>query len=613
MAKKKGNKGANAQKSARDMQTPVSDHERSDDSDTDKAKSNNTNEADSSQTTSLINTTTRSGSQDAEASKDKEPQPETKKNEKSKEPVRKARFDRSPTREGDFAPNAGDHESNDDEGSDLYDASDQDALEEHQIDPLSGWVKDLIQKETSIQSATMVEEFFTSDRPRYEECQQFFQQLNQKIRGANEQNHVNDVDIGTIPELGYNGLCETWQQKANIAVENKSVQDFWNAFNNTHKLLKIFNERHFLPQAWNISQDWAQEWVGAPNPTPVEDPSSTSTIANGQSSSTSQKISNGELSEASDYNTQTNAKTGLDALEARTIKQQRQLRSAEVLFWWPKGTGSQTFVRYGGKTPIYRIRAGSHEIYDKKQTQRVLTTQTRGTAKVSETKGGLPEERWAYTRDDVEDIIGIGWKIEDDDEEGFDPIDLLRPAKGAIYPHTRALVTWKDGIASLEGRAFIRRITTGSALDGDRVIYQKANEHEIAYRKKYGLEVYNDNAYDDRDPDTESDSTVNSRRSRNRRHHSKPTRSSKSTKKSRHQSQYETSDSSDTESDSSSQAHSSHRRRNRSEPVSRQKPAQLERSDKALIKKLEREIQMLKREAQSATEDSTTRRASRAH
>ncbi|CEJ54846.1 hypothetical protein PMG11_01135 [Penicillium brasilianum] len=471
MAKKKGNKGADAQKSARDMQTPVSDHEGSNDSDTDKAKSNNINEADSSQTTSLITTTTESGSQDAETSKVKEPEPGTKKNEKSKETVRKARFERSPTREGNFASNAGDHDSNDDEDSDLDDASDQGVPEEHQIDPLSEWVKDIIQKETSIQSATMVEEFFTSDRPRYEECQQFFQELNQKIRGANEQNHVNDVDIGTIPELGYNGLCEAWQQKANIAVKNKSILDFWNAFNHTHNLLKIFNERHFLPQAWNISQDRAQEWVGAPNPTPVDSPSSASTTANGQSSSTSRKKIDGELSDASDDDTQKNAKTGLDALEARTIKQQRQLRSAEVLFWWPKGTGSQTFVRYGGKTPIYRIRAGSHEIYDKKQTQRVLTTQTRGTAKVPETKGEILEERWAYTRDDVEDIIGIGWKIEDDDEEGFDPIDLLRPAKGESYPHTRALVTWKDGTASLEGRAFIRRFTTGSALDGDRVIY----------------------------------------------------------------------------------------------------------------------------------------------
>jgi aminopeptidase-like protein len=93
----------------------------------------------------------------------------------------------------------------------------------------------------------MVEEFFTSDRPRYKECQQFFQELNQKIQAANKQNHINNVDIGTIPELGHNGLYKTWQQKATIAVNNNSVQDFWNTFNHTHNLLKIFNKRHFLP------------------------------------------------------------------------------------------------------------------------------------------------------------------------------------------------------------------------------------------------------------------------------------------------------------------------------------------------------------------------------
>ncbi|KAJ6084954.1 hypothetical protein N7499_004583 [Penicillium canescens] len=285
----------------------------------------------------------------------------------SKGTVRKARFDSSLTREGDFAPNAGDHESNDEEDLDLHNVSDQDAPEEHQ--------------------------------------------LNQKIRGANEQNHVNDIDVGTIPELGYNGLCETWQQKANIAVENNSAQ---------------------------------------------------------------------------------------------------------------------------------------------------------------ETKDGLPEEHWEYTGNDVEDIIGISWKIEDDDEEGVNPLDLLRPAKGAIYPLTRALVTWKDGITTLEGRAFIRRITTGSALDGDRVIYQKAEEFEAVYCETHGLGEYDDGVYDDRDRGIESDSSVSSKRARNRRHHTEPGRSSRSTKKkSKHQSRNETSDSSDAESDTSSQAHNSHRRRYRSEPVAR--------------------------------------------
>lgn len=585
MAKKKGKKNINAQRSARDIQTPFSDRETSAESDAEKANTSKTTERNEAQQTTL-----QSESPQRTANEDHS---ETKGDETSKENVRKARFDRSPTRKGDYAANAGHHESHDEEYSNLSDASSEDPPEEHQMEPLSGWVKDIIQKETSMHSKTIAEEFFTSDNPNYQECQKFFQQLNQKIRAANEQNDVNDLDIGTIPEQAYNGLCQTWQEKAKIALENNSAQDFWDAFNHTHHILKLFNNRHSLPLAWNISQKWAEKRVGAPNPSPVNDASIDSTVENGHSSSKyGKKDLHEELSDVSDSNTQENVKTGLDALEARTIKQQRQLRSAEVLFWWPKGTGSQTFVRYGGKTPIYRIRAGSHEIYNKAQTQRVLTSQTRGSAKVSENKDGLPGERWAYTRDDVVDIIGIGWKVEDDDEEGFDPLDLLRPAKGTTYPHTRALVTWKDGSASLEGRAFLRRITTGSALDGDRVIYQKAKEHEVAYREKYRSKELDDGAHDESDHGTESDSSVSSRRARSRRHHTVPTSSSNSAKKkSRHQLRYETSGSSETDSDSSSQAQNNYRIRNRSEPVSRRKK---ERSDEALIKKLEREIQVLK-------------------
>ncbi|OQD85577.1 hypothetical protein PENSOL_c098G01514 [Penicillium solitum] len=73
----------------------------------------------------------------------------------------------------------------------------------------------------------------------------------------------------------------------------------------------------------------------------------------------------------------------------------------------------------------------------------------------------------------------------------------------------------KDDHFTLEGRSFIRRIITGSALDGDRVIYQKAEELEDSYRKKHGLydiedddiedDDIEDNDIEDDDIDTESD------------------------------------------------------------------------------------------------------------
>lgn len=108
------------------------------------------------------------------------------------------------------------------------------------------------------------------------------------------------------------------------------------------------------------------------------------------------------------------------------MEQQRRLTSAKVLYWWPKGTGSQIFVRYGDRsTPIYRIRAGSHESYNPSRVERVLTTKTRGTAKFTGTKNGIPEEYWKYERKHVEDLLRVGWKVEDDDENGINPLGLL--------------------------------------------------------------------------------------------------------------------------------------------------------------------------------------------
>lgn len=74
---------------------------------------------------------------------------------------------------------------------------------------------------------------------------------------------------------------------------------------------------------------------------------------------------------------------------------------------------------------IFRIRAGSHESYNPSRVERVLTTMTRGAAKVIGTRNGLPEEFWKYKRKDVKNFIGIGWKIELDDEQGLDPLNLL--------------------------------------------------------------------------------------------------------------------------------------------------------------------------------------------
>jgi hypothetical protein len=510
--------------------------------------------------------------QQPESSRAQELRQEQSQNKKGKAPERKARFVRSPTLLYDFAPNAGDHESNDETDSELGDASDQDAPIEHKLDPLSRWVKNVIRSETSKESEKMAEEFFTSQTPNYEGCLQFFRRLNQHIRGANEEHDVNDIDTGTIPETGYNALCETWQQAAIKAVETRSPDEFWAAYNTTRGLLKTFNKRHYLPKSWNISQEWAEQWIGTRNPSIDEDTDSTSDSGNNQPDQARQLSASEESSTESDIDIDGSQLTGLDALEARTMKQQRQLHSAKVLYWWPKGTGSQIFVRYGSRsTPIYRIRAGSYESYNPSRVERVLTTKTRGTAKVTGTRNGLPEEFWKYQRKDVEDFIGIGWKVEDDDEQGLNPLNLLLPAKGIVYPETRILVKWKDGLFTLEGRTFIRRITAGSALDGDRVIYQKAEELENTYRRKHGL--------DDIDEDYDSEVSEPARNSNQRRF-----------------------ESDDDGSDASIQSSHNHNRRYRSEPArglasstQRRKSTHKMRKDSATeIKELERQIRLLK-------------------
>lgn len=462
MPKKKGKnkQSSKTARSARDIQTPFSDRENS---------------------THITN------------SKSPSPGPSTR---------RRYKVSRSPTREGDFAPGASgdDLESNDATDPELENASEQEAPVEHKRASVGRWVKEVIRNETQKQSVSMTESFFTCDEPQYDRCQEFFQRLNQQIRAANDANDASDLDRGIIPERGYVDLCQTWRQEFSKAKETGSASEGWELFHKTRHLLKLFNRRHYLPQEWNISRAWAENFIGTPDHQ-IDVDSDIATLSTSDEeplNQASQAVESEESSTESRLGQEDNQPTGLDALEARTTQQQRRLTSAKVLYWWPKGTGSQIFVRYGDRsTPIYRIRAGSHESYNPSRVERVLMTKTRGTAKVIGTKNGLPEEYWKYDRKHVDDLVGVGWKVEEDDENGIDALSLLRPEKGAVYPQTRTLVKWKDGTFTLEGRTFIRRITSGSSLDGDRVLYQKAQEMESTYRKKHGLDEVSDGESDD--------------------------------------------------------------------------------------------------------------------
>ncbi|KAJ6166456.1 hypothetical protein N7470_001903 [Penicillium chermesinum] len=166
--------------------------------------------------------------------------------------------------------------------------------------------------------------------------------------------------------------------------------------------------------------------------------------------------------------------SGLDALEARQSNSSANRNRRKSYTGGPKRTGSQIFVRYEARGhPVYRIRAGSHEPYDKTQVKRVLTSQARGTAKVTGLRMGFRE----FLEMQKRRCERLDWR-----------------GGRMVSRH------WK-------GEPFSRRITHGSALDGDRVIYQKAAELESAYRKTQGLEKREDVNEEDHIDDTESDAS----------------------------------------------------------------------------------------------------------
>ena len=110
---------------------------------------------------------------------------------------------------------------------------------------------------------------------------------------------------------------------------------------------------------------------------------------------------------------------------------------------------------------------------------------------------------------------------------------------------------------------------TGLALDGDRVIYQKAKELEMANREKHGLGIFDD-GYDDEDSEIDSDDSIGAKKSCSKRNHSELAYYSRLTRRNATwRSKYETSEDSDTGSEISTNRH----RRLQSEPAHRSKPS----------------------------------------
>lgn len=343
------------------------------------------------------------------------------------------------------------------------------------------WVIDIIREATSKQIHEELKASFLRGEPDMSAATVFFAEVNQKIQKANDE-HGAERDRGTIPGDAYEKLYADFKTALEKAKLERNEEAALYVVQETHSKFAKFNQEHHLPEEWNINPD-AFKHDSMPEVAPKPEPQDNDSLFSGS---------------LPDYTgSETDIPDNVSTLEEleREARYNQSLSAGEVLYWWKRGVGTQTFVQYGqGSSKTYRIRAGSYEVYDPESVPRILSSgalsgdpssvSCRGKQKIQyRNEKGRIEEAWAYTRDQVRGIVGVGWKVDDDDEEGIEPLDLLVPEPYATYPHTRILVLWVDGAVTLEDRAFIRRITKGSYLNVARIIYHKALRQEIHYRK----------------------------------------------------------------------------------------------------------------------------------
>ncbi|PWY96025.1 hypothetical protein BO94DRAFT_581168 [Aspergillus sclerotioniger CBS 115572] len=366
-------------------------------------------------------------------------------------------------------------------------------MRRHKNPTISDWVY-RIREEFYTKHGDQIKAEFQSDNPQFSVTESLIQEANQAIRAENQKNKV-DMERGVIPEGTYDRTWKQWQDLIHSDFVKDSTKKKWEYFEQVQKTFRQFNQQNELPQEWNLPREFAEQNFG-PRPADLDaqqDSDLDSAIAYSESDSESDVESEADQ-----------ALEGLDALESRMRKQYSSLSQGKVLYWWPVGTGTQVFVRYGTrKCPIYRVRAGSSQPWDECATELVLS-KTPGNSKiVLKDGGGSRREVWKYSRADVQDILGVGWKVYDDDDDSSGNALLEIRPKQEYYPHTRILIRWKSGQTSLERRGFMRRITAGSSLNGDRVIYTKAREMETAYWG-YDPEDYSE----ERSTDSDSDSST---------------------------------------------------------------------------------------------------------
>ncbi|KAE8384241.1 hypothetical protein BDV23DRAFT_177205 [Aspergillus alliaceus] len=443
-------------------------------------------------------------------------------------------------------------------------------MRRHRRPKLDPWAEEIIDDIVRQHGEEIQTQFFQSRTPDVDLLEKHIKEANTRIRTANLKHSVHK-DQNIIPEGLYRNHFQTWMNLVNSDVAKNDPDKAWEAYYQTHKIIRLSNREYHLPDEWNFPPDATRDIFCRVD------------------------YSDESESEDSDLDDMEGI-DGIDALESRMREEYSALSRGKVLYWWPIGTGTQVFVRYGPKKkPIYRVRAGSSEVFDKRSTELVLS-QTRGTRKQIVNGGGFRKEVWEYSSDQVMDIIGVGWKIEDDDEHGVNALALIRPRKDAVYPHTRALVKWKDGKVTLERRGFVRRIAMGNSANGDRMLYLKARELENAYWG-YDVEYESDTEASDRESSQEQRPPKNKRRSSQSKRHPQ--------KKKGHKYVTETDTESDADSVSSLEVVRSKRRGGSSKQY--KKEADIDDTIRRLARELE-ELKLKKQKSQDKKKASSQRR-----
>ncbi|KAA8649654.1 uncharacterized protein ATNIH1004_002325 [Aspergillus tanneri] len=377
---------------------------------------------------------------------------------------------------------------------------------------------------------------------------------NQRIKKANIEHNVSP-ERNLLPEKIYRITYDSWSAYMDSGMVEDDPESGWKAYDKLYKSFYLINRGNSLPEDWNI-----------PQTLPYSD------LGNDRKAWGSFLL------------------WMIQTLQLNTRMTPNLTSQTLMIYFRP------VWLK---RNPIYRVRAGSSEPYDP-QTAELVLSNTRGNSKSTLTTDGILQEVWKYSRDDVSDITGVGWKVEDDDEANTNALALIRPQRYATYPHTRVLVKWKDGNTTLERRGFVRRIANGNSFNGDRMIYLKAKELENAYWG-YNVEEHWDHDSDDSHDKSSDESSSRTYSSRPRKAPSKSRRGVRNV-----ESEYEENDTdSDTSLSSLEQARKT-RRSSRRTRTRKSKPPNKNAAIDAEIRLLTKELNRLQVKRQRGSRDDKT-------